>query len=186
MASTAARPGRFHSRRHVLQVSLAATAGLVFAPRIGRAKAEERRLGLVNLHTGERVEALYWANGALVDEELRRVDRLMRDHRNGKVTEIDPRLIDKLWHLGQAVGARQSFQLISGYRSPESNARLAASTEGVAEDSFHVRGQAADVRLPGVDLLDLRRAARAQHSGGVGYYPFSDFLHLDTGPTRFW
>lgn len=173
-------------RRRMLQLGLGAAAGLVSAPRIGRAARQERRLGLVNLHTGERIETLYWVDGAPVEEELARISRLMRDHRTNEVTAIDPRLLDKLWHLREAVGSRRAFRLISGYRSAASNARLAASTDGVAEDSFHVRGQAADVRLPGVDLLALRRAARRLGGGGVGYYPFSDFLHVDTGPTRFW
>ena len=173
------------TRRRVLGLGLGLTAALA-APRIGLAKRYERRIGLINLHTGERVQAVYWADGALVPEELERINKLMRDHRNNKVTAIDPRLIDDLRRLREAVEAEGSFQLISGFRSAESNAALAARVEGVAENSFHVRGKAADVRLAGVDLLRLRRAARALRAGGVGYYPFSDFLHLDRGPVRFW
>ena len=171
-------------RRSFLGLSLAgATLAL---PRIGRAAKRERRIGLINLHTGERVTATYWADGALVPEELARIDKLMRDHRNDQVAAIDPRLIDDLWRLRDKAGGDRSFELISGYRSAESNAALAARVEGVAESSFHVQGQAADVRLPGVDLLRLRQAARSLNAGGVGYYPFSDFLHLDRGPVRFW
>ena len=172
------------SRRRALGLGLA--AGLSALPGFALAAREERSLGLVNLHTGERLETVFWADGAHLDDALQDFSRLMRDHRNNQVTAIDPRLFDRLWRLRQAVGSKESFQLVSGYRSPETNAKLLATTEGVAEDSFHVRGQAADIRLPGVDLLHLRRAARAMNSGGVGYYPFSDFLHLDSGPTRFW
>ena len=173
------------TRRGLLGLGLGMTATLA-APHLGRAKSHERRIGLINLHTGERVRAVYWADGALVPEELSRINRLMRDHRNNKVTAIDPRLIDDLRRLREAVDADGSFQLISGFRSAETNAALAARVEGVAENSFHVEGKAADVRLPGVDLLRLRRAARSLRAGGVGYYPFSDFLHLDRGPVRFW
>ena len=171
-------------RRSVLGLGLAAAT--LAAPRLGLAARHERRVGLINLHTGERLTATYWADGALVPEELARINKLMRDHRNGKVTTIDPYLNDDLSRLQEAVEATGSFELISGYRSEETNAALAARVEGVAENSFHVRGQAADVRLPGVDLLRLRGAARALNAGGVGYYPFSDFLHLDRGPVRFW
>ena len=171
-------------RRRFLQLGLAAAA--LSAPRIGRAARHERRISLTNLHTGERVRAVYWADGALVPEELARIDAVMRDHRTNEVTRIDPHLIDDLRRLREAVASQGSFQLISGYRSEKTNAALAARVEGVAENSFHVRGQAADVRLPGVDLLRLRRAARSLNAGGVGYYPFSDFLHLDRGPVRFW
>ncbi len=171
-------------RRSLLALGLGAAA--LALPRVGRAAGAERRIGLVNLHTGERVTATYWADGALVPEALARIDRLMRDHRNDRVTAIDPHLIDDLYRLREAVGGSGSFELISGFRSAETNAALAARVEGVAENSFHVRGQAADVRLPGVDLLRLRAAARSLNAGGVGYYPFSDFLHLDRGPVRFW
>lgn len=172
------------TRRSLLGLGFAAAALAV--PRLGLAARGERRIALVNLHTGERVTATYWSDGALVPEELARINAVMRDHRNDKVAAIDPRLIDDLRRLREAVGGQDSFELISGYRSPESNAALAARVEGVAENSFHVRGQAADIRLPGVDLLHLRRAARSLNAGGVGYYPFSDFLHLDRGPVRFW
>ena len=129
---------------------------------------------------------MIWADGEPVPEELARVNRVMRDHRTGEVTDIDPALLVGLYSLRDRVESGETFHLISGYRSPRTNAMLQASTSGVAENSFHVRGQAADVRLPGVDLLRLRRAARSLRAGGVGYYPLSDFLHFDTGPERFW
>ncbi|MCG8356547.1 MAG: DUF882 domain-containing protein [Kiloniellales bacterium] len=174
------------SRRRLLTSGAFAACATLAAPAIARLRDHEKRLEILNLHTGESLSAVIWAEGAAIPEELERVNRVMRDHRTGEVTAIDPALLLDLHGLRDKVGSGKPYHLISGYRSAQTNARLLASTDGVAENSFHVRGQAADVRLPGTDLLRLRRAARSMKSGGVGYYPLSDFLHLDTGPLRFW
>ena len=174
------------SRRRLLGLGAAGFGSLLAAPAIGRIRDHEERLEMLNLHTGESVSAVIWADGAPVPDELARVNRLMRDHRSGDVAEMDRRLLHELLELRRLLESGAPYHLISGYRSPKTNAALLASSSGVAENSFHVRAQAADVRLPGVDLMRVRRAARALKAGGVGYYPLSDFVHIDTGPMRFW
>lgn len=146
----------------------------------------EKKLGFLNLHTGERTQATYWANGRYVPEGLRAINHVLRDHRTGDRFTIDPELFDLLHLLQRRLGTRQEFHVISAYRSPASNEMLAARSNGVAKASLHTIGKAIDVRLPGRRLFDLRAAALSMQMGGVGYYPGSDFVHLDTGRVRFW
>jgi uncharacterized protein YcbK (DUF882 family) len=145
-----------------------------------------RSLSFYNLHTGESIRADYWSEGTYATAALHDVDRILRDYRTGEVKEIDVRLLDLLHDLRGTLGSTGSYHVISGYRSAATNASLHASSGGVARQSLHVEGRAIDVRLPGVRLLDLRRAALAHRRGGVGYYPSSDFVHLDTGRVRAW
>ncbi|MCG6935325.1 MAG: DUF882 domain-containing protein, partial [Proteobacteria bacterium] len=125
-------------------------------------------------------------DGTYIAEELAAIDYVLRDHRNNEVTPIDRRLLDLLNSLQQSVDKQGIFQVISGYRSPETNARLQRNTSGVAKRSLHLQGKAIDIRLPGVQLNNLRQAALKLHQGGVGYYPASNFIHVDTGRPRFW
>lgn len=163
-----------------------AAGSLLTVPGLGSAATTERRIALLNLHTGERVDAVYWAEGAYLPEAMARINRVLRDHRNDAVTEMDPALIDALHRLRSLLRVEEAVQIVSAYRSPESNAALRRTTNGVARNSYHVRGQATDLRLPGVPLWELRKAARHMKVGGVGYYPLSDFVHLDTGRVRMW
>lgn len=181
------------TRRHFLygcgllgaSVLMSPTAG--FGMSVPAIKPVERRISLLNLHTGERVENLpYFADGEFVSESLTSLNRLLRDHRNGDMCSIDPELFDQLWGLRQTLGNDSSFHVISGYRSPESNQKLAAQSNGVAKRSMHTFGRAIDIRLPGVDLATLRKSALAMKKGGVGYYPKDNFVHIDTGRVRFW
>ena len=179
------------SRRTFLHYVAAAEATLVAPAALAGITASavhgERRLSLRNLHTGERLTTTYWADGDYLKEELVAVNRLLRDHRNGEVSPIDHKLLDRLHALQQTLGHDGDYQVISGYRSPASNARLQqASNGGVAKRSLHMQGRAIDIRLPGVELNQLRQAALSQQAGGVGYYPKSNFVHLDTGRPRFW
>jgi len=144
-----------------------------------------RRLSFENLHTGERLNATYWAEGRYEAEALRDIAWVLRDHRANEVHPIDPRLLDLLYALGRAIGPH-GFQVISGYRSPVTNARLAAASEGVATHSLHTQGMAIDVRVQGIRTSALRDAALELHGGGVGYYPRSDFVHVDVGRVRRW
>lgn len=146
----------------------------------------ERRLSFHNLHTGENLSATYWADGAYVAEELSAVDRILRDFRTGEVRPIERGLLELLHALAGRMEATAPFHVISGYRSPKTNAVLAAASSGVAKKSLHTRGMAIDVRLPGRRLADLRWAAIALGRGGVGYYPGSDFVHVDVGRVRAW
>ena len=146
----------------------------------------ERRLGFNNLHTGEKLDLPYWIEGAYVPETLVEINRVLRDHRTDQVAAIDTGLLDLLHRINAALGTSQPFQVISGYRSPASNQMLAGHSSGVAKGSLHMQGKAIDIRLPGVALADLHRAGLMLQGGGVGYYPASDFVHLDVGRVRTW
>jgi uncharacterized protein YcbK (DUF882 family) len=179
------------NRRRFLKFSLGMGAGLAATPALARvaprvAAPGERVLSFYITHTGEHARATYWADGEYIPSELVTLDRLLRDFRSGEVAVIDRRLFDILYNLQQLIAASGTFQVISGYRSPATNARLRAHTSGVARNSLHMRGQAIDIRLAGVELRDLHRAALALRAGGVGYYPSSDFVHVDTGRVRAW
>lgn len=141
---------------------------------------------MINTHTGELLDAHYFADGDYRQDELGRLDWLLRDYRTGAVLPMDTRLFDLLHELAQAAGREPRYEIISGYRSPATNAMLAATTDGVSSQSLHMEGRAIDVRLVGVPALALRDLALARQAGGVGYYPASDFVHLDTGRVRSW
>ncbi|MDB5365221.1 MAG: hypothetical protein JWM77_1148 [Rhodospirillales bacterium] len=145
-----------------------------------------RELSFVNLHTGEKLTAEFAHGGRYVPSALRAIEKLLRDHRSGDVHHIDPHLLDQIHVLRKRVGSKAPFHVISGYRSPHTNAMLCEQSSAVAVNSFHCKGQAIDVRLPGVSLTRLRKAALSMEAGGVGYYPDDDFVHVDTGPVRRW
>ena len=175
------------SRRRFLQVSGGLAAGFLVAPaQAGLEHHGQRELALRNLHTGERLTRTYWADGEYLAEPLADIDHLLRDHRTDDVHPMDPQLLDVLHRLQQKVGSRRPFEIISGYRSPKTNAMLRGKSGGVAKKSLHMQGRAIDVRLPGQDLGKLRQAALSLKAGGVGYYPKSNFLHMDTGRVRHW
>ena len=145
-----------------------------------------RRLALVNTHTGDRFADAYWENGAYVPEAMGVIEHVMRDHRSGEAHAIDPRLLDQLVELRAIVGASAPYQIISGYRSPATNAALHDLSSGVATRSLHMDGRAIDIRVADVELANLRDAALGMARGGVGFYPGSDFVHVDTGRVRRW
>jgi uncharacterized protein YcbK (DUF882 family) len=146
----------------------------------------ERRLGFNNLHTGEVLDQPYWIQGDYVPETLAAINRVLRDHRTNEVAAIDTGLLDLLHRVHARLGNPKPFQVISGYRSPASNASLASHSSGVAKRSLHMQGKAIDVRVPGVALADLHRTGLTLKGGGVGYYPGSNFVHLDVGRVRAW
>jgi uncharacterized protein YcbK (DUF882 family) len=145
-----------------------------------------RTLAFDHLHTGERLNVAYFDAGRYVPDALAAVDRLLRDFRTGDVGPIDPALLDLLHTLRARTGSARPFQIISGYRSPATNAALRRRSSGVAGGSLHMHGKAVDIRLADVPLGALRDAALALRTGGVGYYPGSDFVHVDTGRVRAW
>lgn len=149
-------------------------------------RTDVRALSLVNTHTGDTFAGAYWENGRYVADAMAAIDRVMRDHRSGDVREIDPRLLDQLHSLASIVDATNPVQIISGYRSPATNAALASASGGVASRSLHMEGRAIDVRVGGVALPRLRDAAITMNAGGVGFYEASDFIHIDTGRVRRW
>lgn len=149
-------------------------------------EGETRRVNLHNLHTGESAGVTYWEKGEYLPDAMAEVNHVLRDFRTGEVHPIRPELMDLLHQLSQRVGVSAPFQVISGYRSPQTNASLARPGSGVAHHSLHMQGMAIDIRAPGVDLASLHRAALSMGGGGVGYYPSSDFVHVDVGPVRHW
>lgn len=175
------------NRRDFLGCSAAAIATLITPGVFARsARADERELAFYNIHTDERLNTTYWANGQYIPEELQAINKLLRDHRNGATVQMDRKLLDLLYAVQNSVDKYNSFEVISAYRSISSNASLRKAGAGVAKNSLHMKGRAIDIRLPGVELKQLRQAALNLRAGGVGYYPRSNFIHLDTGRPRFW
>jgi uncharacterized protein YcbK (DUF882 family) len=146
----------------------------------------DRSLSFFNIHTNESLSAEYCRSGCLIAPSLERIDYILRDDRVGEVKKIDIRLLDLLHTLDRKIAAERPYHVISGYRSPQTNAYLREHRHGVAEHSLHLLGQAIDIRVPGVKLMDLYRTAVALRLGGVGLYPASDFVHVDVGPVRTW
>jgi uncharacterized protein YcbK (DUF882 family) len=145
-----------------------------------------KKLSFHNLHTGEKLQSEFWAEGKFIPEALGQINRVLRDHRTNEISAIDPALLGLLHALQRKTGTQEAFHVISGYRSPASNAKLRAQSGGVASRSLHMDGKAIDIALPGCRLSDLRRAALSLRAGGVGYYPASGFVHVDTGRVRQW
>lgn len=145
-----------------------------------------RSLSFFNTHTDEKIETVYWCDGSYCTPGLKEIDHVLRDHRTGEVKEIDRSLLDLLHEVRSETSVSEPFHVISGYRSPASNALLRREGHGVAAHSFHLQGRAIDIRLPGIGLGRLRDIAVRLGRGGVGYYRASDFVHLDVGPPRTW
>lgn len=195
----------FSNRRGFLLLGAAAAASLVLptapalaakpkpvpgppAPRPTQAMRPggTRALRLHVVNTGERWNGIYWRDGAYVPEATRRLDALLRDYRAGQTHTMDPKLFDQLWELQQRLDSSEPWRVVSAYRSPQTNAAARKSHRGVARNSFHIQGKALDVDLADRSVRAIRQAAIALQAGGVGQYPRSDFVHLDTGPVRSW
>jgi uncharacterized protein YcbK (DUF882 family) len=146
----------------------------------------ERQLDFYHTHTGKQLSVTYFRNGDYQQEALGELNRFLSDWRNGKGREIDPELLDILWEIQQMTGHRGTYEVISAYRSPETNAMLRSRSSGVAKNSQHLHGKAIDVRLRGLNTRMLRDTALELKRGGVGYYAKSDFVHVDTGRVRSW
>lgn len=174
------------TRRSLLKLAGSlVTLAVVPLPSLART-ADTRELSFFHTHTSEKLRVVYAENGAYVPEALAEVNRLLRDFRSGDVHPIDPRLLDILHDAREHTGGRGTFEVISGFRSPHTNEMLRHQSGGVAQRSLHLQGQAIDVRLTGTQTRQLRQAAVAMGRGGVGFYPSSDFVHLDTGRVRTW
>jgi len=156
------------------------------SPSSALSKLRERSLSFYNLHTSENLKTVYWQDGQYLVSSLADINRILRDHRTGEKHEIDARLLDMLCGLGLRLETKESLQIISGYRSPATNALLHAASGGVAERSLHMDGKAIDIRIPGRSLSLLRKTALSMKAGGVGYYPSSNFVHVDVGRVRSW
>ena len=174
------------TRRRFLTTLAAGSLALVARPAHAALAPSSRELRFTHLHTGEKLVVEYFQRGRYQPDALDAVNHLLRDFRTGDVHAIDPALLDVLSNVHDRVATRRSFEVISGYRSPLTNDALRRKSEGVAARSLHMSGRAIDIRLGDVPLATLRRSALAARKGGVGYYPASNFVHLDTGRVRTW
>jgi len=173
------------ARRRVLRAFgwAALSLALPFAPAAWA--AAPRSISLYHTHTGERFEAVYFENGEYLPDAVAELSRVLRDFRTGDVCGFDPQVFDTMHALNLACG-EGTYEVISAFRSEQTNKMLRAQSKGVAKDSLHISGRAIDVRMPGRETRRLRDAALALQRGGVGYYPRSNFVHLDSGPVRSW
>lgn len=143
-------------------------------------------LAFHNTHTGDQLKLTYFEQGRYIKDALHEINHLFRDYHDGSVHPIDPALLDQLYDLKHTLEVRKPFHIVSGYRSPATNADLRKHSDGVAKNSLHMEGRAIDIRIEGLDTRRIRNAALAMRRGGVGYYGRSDFVHLDTGSVRDW
>ncbi len=176
-----------HVRRRLIGAGAAVFVGMAAPGAFAQARPQgQRRLALLNLHTGEQIEVVYWRNGVYLPQALERINWLLRDFREDAAVPMDRNLLDLLYRLRVEIDSGDHYEVISGYRTPKTNAMLRARSDGVAKRSLHMLGKAVDIRRPGVALTELRQAALGMANGGVGHYPKSRFLHIDTGRVRFW
>jgi uncharacterized protein YcbK (DUF882 family) len=178
------------NRRSFVKFTLLSGAMSLFPGRvwsaIDDADQSDRFLSLYNPNSKDVVSATYWSNGSYIPSALEEINHFMRDRLTGRQKPIDTKLIDLLYHIRVKLNTERTLYVISGYRSPEANARLEKRGRPVAKNSYHLKGKAVDVYLPGYKLSALRRASVQCRGGGVGYYPRSRFVHVDVGPIRYW
>ena len=171
----------------ILSVGARPQAREVSSPRTSSPGSHDHLLLLYNTHTAERIDIVYRRGEAYIPEALAKLDFFLRDHRTGDVRHFDPRMYDILSDLTASVGrSGGEIDIVCGYRTSSTNEALRAHTTGVARNSLHIQAEAIDLRMPGIDTLKLRKVALALARGGVGYYPNSDFIHLDIGRVRQW
>jgi len=173
------------SRRAFLATAATAVPVLV-APTAWSTALEQRRVSFVHTHTGEQLTATYFRAGQYDPASLSRVNHLLRDFRCGEVAAMDVGLLDILYDLQVLADRDSTFEIISGYRSPATNAKLRSKSGGVAEKSLHMEAKALDIRLTGFPTKKLHQYAMSLKRGGVGFYGSSDFVHVDTGRVRYW
>lgn len=175
------------ARRRFLQASGALAVAAMPVPALaGVLEERTRQLDFINVRTDESLSVTYWRGGRYRPKAIDQVSHLLRDVPSGEVKPIDPQLIDLLYRIHQKLGSDAPFAVISGYRTPRTNRLLAKRKSGVATHSLHMDGMAVDLLLPDRPLADVAEAAWSYRAGGVGYYPSSNFVHLDVGPVRRW
>lgn len=179
--------GKPLGRRGFLALAAPAIVAASSLPGIARAAlVPERLLSIYNIHTGEKLTTVYHADGVYLEAALAELNHVLRDWRTDEVYPMETGLLDFLHDLHVKMDSAEPFHIISGYRSPKTNAKLRNKSKGVAKRSLHMRGMAADIALPGRDIVALRKAALDMKRGGVGLYKKSGFIHVDTGRVRFW
>jgi uncharacterized protein YcbK (DUF882 family) len=151
-----------------------------------RLLSTKRKLSFYNTHTAEHIDVCYYVQGRYQPKALKNIDYTFRDHRTDEIKSIDINLLNSLYSIKKKLNISEPFHIVSGYRSPETNKYLFQKRKGVAKNSLHMHGKAIDFWLPDISLSVLRRTAIALKAGGVGYYPRSNFIHIDVGPIRYW
>lgn len=177
------------SRRRFLKFMANASLMAVGSTKIAQAAyafSPQKTLNLEHHHTGEKLFVTYYEKGRYDYSALQEISHLLRDYHTGEVYPIDPLLLDQLHDVKLMLGGNKPFQVVSAYRSPETNANLRRHSRGVARHSLHMEGKAIDIRMEGVGVSTIRKAALALTRGGVGYYPRSNFVHIDSGEIRIW
>lgn len=178
------------TRRHILKLGIQAGLTVLCPWRISAAikpiVPTPRSLSFYNTHTRESLDVCYFKNGHYDQKALDRINFILRDHRTGDIHLIDRDLLNLLTVVADRTNSNKPFHIISGYRSPATNAMLRNISSGVARQSLHLAGRAIDIRLPDYDTMALRNMCIDLKSGGVGYYSRSNFVHLDTGRVRTW
>jgi uncharacterized protein YcbK (DUF882 family) len=173
------------TRRRVLGAAAVAT-GVAFVTPVPAISFAPRAVSLYNTHTGEWVRTVYWADGHYIRDAVRDINWVLRDHYTDEVRPMNAGVLDLLGMMRERLDTHEPFLVVSGYRSPATNHRLYLRHNGVASNSYHIHGMAIDLRCEGRSLPQLRGAAVSLRGGGVGYYPHSDFVHVDCGPVRYW
>ncbi|MGF1660776.1 MAG: YcbK family protein [Rubrimonas sp.] len=166
--------------------ALAPAAHALAAPAVLTGAGDIRMIRLVNPRTGDKVSSVYWIEGAYVPEVMSEISHLMRDWRVDRVKAIDPGLIDIISAAHKRLDTSEPFTVYSGYRTPQTNAALRQNSRGVASNSYHIKGMAADLHLEGRSVRQISGAALSLKAGGVGKYSRSNFVHMDCGPVRDW
>lgn len=173
-------------RQFLSKVAITTTALAFHSPIMSLAAQSPRSLSFYHTHTREKLNITYGWSKRYDRKALKKISHFLRDFRTGEVHPIDPALLDILYSVRDEFGNQGTFEVISGYRSPQTNKRLRNNSSKVAKRSLHMEGKAIDIRLTGVRTKKLQQCAIDMQCGGVGYYQKSDFIHLDTGKVRFW
>jgi len=177
-------------RRYFLKMGAQAVVSALFPlsamASINRMFIPERRLSFYNTHTDERLDVCYYSQGRYHPKALKKIDYILRDHYSNKIKPIHKELLDLLYAVSITIGEGPRFHIISGYRTSETNGMLRRRSKAVAKNSLHMQGKAVDIRILNCDTKKLNNICKRMYAGGVGYYPESDFVHVDTGDVRFW
>src|SRR5262249_3001777 len=173
------------SRRRLLGAAVA-TAAVGLVDPVPAVSFAPRSVSLYNVHTGEWLRTVYWADGHYIRDAVRDINWVLRDHHSDEVRPMNAGVLDVLGMLRGRLECHDPFLVISGYRSPTTNHMMSLRHDGVASNSYHIKGMAIDLRCEGRELSHVRSAAVSLRCGGVGYYPRSDFVHVDCGPVRYW
>jgi uncharacterized protein YcbK (DUF882 family) len=174
------------TRRRVISTAAVASAAVAFVKPAPAVSFAPRSVSLYNTHTGEWLRTVYWADGHYIREAVKDINWILRDHYSNEVRPMNAGVLDVIGMLRQRLESHHPFLIVCGYRTPATNAWLYEHSSGVAANSYHIQGMAIDLRAEGRDISQVHEAAVSIRGGGVGYYPESNFVHVDCGPVRYW